>query len=78
MLSPHAFAILLLATDEGGHDSHEFTRKDVEALIERHLIRLERRGPCRCMARAALQGHTSLNPPAQARGRRRRSVPTAG
>jgi len=58
VLSPHEFAVLLLVND--GAEPAELDRADVEALIERQLVTLERRGPDRCYAQVTLQGYAFL------------------
>ena len=70
MLSPHEFAVLLLVND--GAESDGLDRADVEALIERQLVTLERRGPDHCYARVTLlaYGRLAPRPPAPPRGRR--------
>ena len=75
MLSPHEFAVLLLVSD--GAESDDLDRADVEALIERQLVTLERRGPDRCYARVTLQGYVFLKASGHARttGRRDAAVP---
>lgn len=75
MLSPHEFAVLLLVND--GAESDDLDRADVEALIERQLVTLERRGPNRCYARVTLQGYILLKASGHVRssGRRAAAVP---
>ncbi|AXW61206.1 hypothetical protein CJO94_03830 [Ralstonia solanacearum] len=58
MLSPHEFAVLLLVNDSA--ESSELDHADVEALIERKLITLERHGADRCYARVTVQGYAFL------------------
>jgi|GEM_PF-600992 len=58
VLSPHEFAVLLLVNE--GAEAADLDRADVEALIERQLVTLERRGPDRCYARVTLQGYVFL------------------
>lgn len=53
VLSPHEFAVLLLVND--GAESDDLDRADVEALIERQLVTLERRGPDHSYARVTLR-----------------------
>ncbi len=75
MLSPHEFAVLLLVND--GVESTELDRADVEALIERQLVTLERRGPDHSYARVTLQGYAFLKASGHVRssGRRVAVVP---
>lgn len=58
MLSPHEFAVLLLINDSA--ESCELDRADVEALIERQLVTLERCGPDHSYAQVTPQGHAFL------------------
>lgn len=74
MLSPHEFAVLLLVNDENGAESHEFNREDVQALIEHHLLTLERRGPDHSYALVTLQGYLFLKAAGHARANRRRAI----
>lgn len=75
MLSPHEFAVLLLVND--GVASDDLDPADMEALIERELVTLERRGPDRCYARVTLQGYVLLKASGHARpsARRMAAVP---
>lgn len=72
MLSPHEFAVLLLVNHEDGAESREFDRADMAALIERHLITLERRGPNHCYVHVTLQGYRFLKAAGHIRANRRR------
>ncbi|AXV84735.1 hypothetical protein GO998_17935 (plasmid) [Ralstonia syzygii] len=58
MLSPHEFAVLLLVNDNT--EACELDLADIEALVERQLVTLERRGPNHSYARITLQGHLFL------------------
>lgn len=75
VLSPHEFAVLLLVND--GAESDDLDRADVEALIERQLVTLERRSPDQCYARVTLQGYVFLKASGHVRasGRRVAAVP---
>ncbi|TXD56085.1 hypothetical protein FUT88_20285 [Ralstonia sp. TCR112] len=75
MLSPHEFAVLLLVND--GAESDDLDRADVEALVERQLVTLERRGPDHSYARVTLQGYVLLKASGHVRtiGRRAVAVP---
>lgn len=75
MLSPHEFAVLLLVNDKDGTESRDFNRDDVRALIERHLVTLERRGPDHYYAHVTLQGYMFLKASGHARINRRRAMP---
>ncbi|MCO5396958.1 hypothetical protein [Ralstonia soli] len=74
MLSPHEFAVLLLVNHEDGAESREFNRVDMAALIEHHLVTLERRGPNHCYAHVTLQGYLFLKAAAHVRANRRRAT----
>ncbi|WP_404943875.1 hypothetical protein [Ralstonia solanacearum] len=58
VLSPHEFAVLLLVNDSA--EACELDRADIETLIERQLVTLERRGPNHSYARLTIQGHLFL------------------
>ncbi|CAJ0699356.1 hypothetical protein R11007_03021 [Ralstonia holmesii] len=72
VLSPHEFAVLLLVND--GAESDDLDRADVEALIERQLVTLERRGPDHSYARVTLQGYVLLKASGHVRTSGRRSM----
>nr|CCA82036.1 conserved hypothetical protein [blood disease bacterium R229] len=57
-MSPHEFAVLLLVRDNA--ETCELDRADIEALIERQLVTVERRGPNHSYARLTIQGHQFL------------------
>jgi hypothetical protein len=71
VLSPHEFAVLLLVSDSA--ESCELDPADVDALIERKLVTLERDGPDRSYARVTLQGHAFLKACGHARAGGRRT-----
>ena len=72
VLSPHEFAVLLLVND--GAESDDLDRADVEALIERQLVTLERRGPDHSYARVTLQGYALLKASGHVRTYGRRTM----
>ncbi|WP_412770786.1 hypothetical protein [Ralstonia solanacearum] len=74
VLSPHEFAVLLLVNDSA--EACELDRADIETLVERQLVTLERRGPNHSYAQLTIQGHLFLKAcgHAQARVRARASA----
>lgn len=70
MLSPHEFAVLLLVNE--GAEAADLDRADVDALIERQLVTLERRSPDQCYARVTLQGYVFLKASGHVRSSGRR------
>lgn len=70
MLSPHEFAVLLLVNE--GTEAEDLDRADVEALIERQLVTLERSDPDHCYARVTLQGYAFLKASGHVRASGRR------
>ncbi|MGJ1550024.1 MULTISPECIES: hypothetical protein [Ralstonia solanacearum species complex] len=69
VLSPHEFAVLLLVNDSA--EACELDRADIETLIERQLVTLERRGPNHSYARLTIQGHLFLKACGHARANAR-------
>ncbi|QYY27871.1 MULTISPECIES: hypothetical protein [Cupriavidus] len=58
MLSHHEFATLVLVN--GSPDSTELDRADIEALLARQLVTLERLGPDRSRPHVTIQGYVVL------------------
>lgn len=71
MLSPHEFAVLLLVNDSV--ESQELDSADMDALIERKLVTLERQGLEHVYARVTAQGHALLKAFGPARAGERRT-----
>ncbi len=59
MLSHHEFATLILVKNNSS-SAAELDNSDVDALLARQLITLERVGPDRCRPQITLQGYTFL------------------
>jgi hypothetical protein len=65
MLSPHEFATLMLVKD--APDQVELDRADLDALLERQLVRLQRLGSGHPRAEITVNGHSVLKAVARIR-----------